>query len=335
MTEERRSTPAVDLDRRRALKVLGAGVGAVAAGTAVDNVLLGFEVLGTNLRKQDLAGLVAGSFFGQLRTTDVGSRRVLLWDDLLRVTRDEEGLETRRYPELDAAAAADLDARYDLDGLVEAGVPVLGDLHGDVSLAFSTSGSFFDRLAAGDPEPEAVELLRSGASAPADVVRTFAGADPADPGAVVDGLVGGFREHARYDYERYAAGAIQYNVLGGRVDVKEPFREDVGFRSLLSADELGMFCYEFADRSIEALHAVPAREQRVPVFAGRVHDRRHRHVYTAIGSVLREDDGYVVPMTFVDYMQPTMYDDLALRGVFGEGLEAYDRRHRATRVDWT
>lgn len=335
MADEPAPASGIDLDRRCALKLLGGGVGGLAAGKAIDNVLLGYEVLGTNLRKQDLAGLVAGGFFAGVRRTDLGGRRVLLWDDVLRVKRGAETRATRRYPEMDADAASALDARHDLDGLVAAGVPVLAALHGDVPLSFAGYEQFFDRLAAGAPEPEAVELLRSGASAPPAVVRAFADADPEDPEAVVAGLVDGFREHTRYDYERYAARSVQDNVLLGAANLREPFREDVDFRSLLATEGTGLFCTEFAARSIEALHAVPARDQRVPVFAGTVSDRRPKHAYTAIGSVLREDDGYVVPMTFVDFTHTTLYDDLNLRGVLGEGLDAYDRRHRASRLYWT
>jgi hypothetical protein len=80
-----------------------------------------------------------------------------------------------------------------------------------------------------------------------------------------------------------------------------------------------------------------------------VTDARHKHVYTGLATVVREDEGgadggeggdenaagdLVVPMTFLDYMHSTQYDDLHLRGVLGEGVNAYDRRHRTDDVYW-
>lgn len=335
MAGERVEAPEIDLERRHALKVLGGGLAAVAAGKAVDNVLLGYEHLGTNLHKQDLAGLVAGSFFAGVRRTDIGDGRVLLWDDVLRVDRGESTRATYRYPALSADRAATIDAEHGLDGYVERGVPALATLHGDVRLEFSQYDAFLERVRAGEPHPEAVELLRSHASAAPGVVREFADANPADTGAVIEGLADGFREHTGYDFERYAAGSIQDNVLFGAADLRAPFRGDVEFRSLLDGSDTGLFCYEFTDRSIEALQAVPASEQTAPVFAGSVYDERHKHVYTAVGSVLRGEEAPVVPVTFLDYTHVAMYDDLTLRGLLGEGLAAYDRRHMATSVRWS
>lgn len=335
MSNERADAQAVDVDRRRALKLLGAGIGTVAAGKAVDNVLLGYEVLGTNLKKQDLSELVSRNFFRGVRRTDLGEHRVLLWGDTLRIQRGESVLSTNEFPALSEATAARLDEGYGLDGYVAVGVPVLVALHGNVRFEFSTSQPFFERVREGDAVPEAVELLRSKASASPATLREFTEADPARPQSVVEGLVDGFREHAGYDLKRYAAGSIQDNVLFGATDLRAPLSGDVDFESVMKSDGVGMFCNEFANRSVEALQAVRAREQDTPVFAGTVHDKRHKHVYTAIASVLREGDGYVVPMTFVDYTHSTLYDDLNLRGLLGEGLEAYNRRHMASAISWS
>jgi hypothetical protein len=40
------------------------------------------------------------------------------------------------------------------------------------------------------------------------------------------------------------------------------------------------------------------------------------------------------PMTFVDYTHTTLYDDVGLTGVLGEGLAAYDDGHRADEIYW-
>jgi hypothetical protein len=39
-------------------------------------------------------------------------------------------------------------------------------------------------------------------------------------------------------------------------------------------------------------------------------------------------------MTFVDYTHSTLYDDFNARGLLGDGVEAYDDRHRATAIEW-
>lgn len=325
----------LDLDRRRALKLLGGGLTTVVAGKAVDNVLLGYELLGTNLRKQELATLVSDGFFAGVRRTDVGAHRLVLWGDTLRIQQGKDVLSKHRYPELSTSDAERLDSRYDLDGYLATGLPVLADLHERIRPSFSNYESFFEQVREGEPVPGAVELLRSVASADPAIVRTFTDADPSEPEAVVEGLVDGFREYGGYDLERYVAGSVQDNVVFGLADLRAPFREDVDFETVMAEDGTGLFCYEFTARSIEALHAVPAREQSAPVFAGSVFDERHKHVYTVIGSVLREGDGYAVPLTFVDYTHSTLYDDLNLRGVLGEGLAAYDRRHMATQIFWS
>jgi hypothetical protein len=41
-----------------------------------------------------------------------------------------------------------------------------------------------------------------------------------------------------------------------------------------------------------------------------------------------------VVMTFVDYTHTTMYDDLHVKAVLGESLNAYNTRHRSTLIQW-
>ena len=95
-----------------------------------------------------------------------------------------------------------------------------------------------------------------------------------------------------------------------------------------------MFCWEFTHRSIEALQAVPAHHQTVPTSGWAIYDRRHWHIYTAIGSVYRSGDEVVIPITFVDYARSTRNNDLHIRWLFGEGIDAYNSRHRATQTFW-
>lgn len=320
------------MERRRFLGLLGGGAGALATGVAVDNVFLGYETLGTNLKKQDLAETTRERFFFGPRRSEVNGVQVELEGPWLRVGDEPE---TYRYPELTAADAAAVDRSHGLGGLVAEGVPTVRDVRGSSRFEFHDYASFFRRVGAGDADAAAVELLRGVGGVDPSRVRAFTGASPASPEAVVEGLVDGFRTHASYDYERYAAGSVTYNVLFGVTDLRDSLEHPVDFEAMLGReDAVGMFCDEFTRRAAEALHAVPAREQRVPVFAGAVVDVRHRHVFSAVGSVLREDGEVVVPITFLDYTHTTMYDDLHARGLLGEGLDAYDRRHRADVVYW-
>lgn len=329
----------VDLDRRRTLKLLAAGAGSVAAGKAIDNVLLGYGVLaGTNLVDQDLATLARNGFLdGRATAATAGDHRLVLDGGTLTV---ETASGTERAS-LTLAEATPADAREVDEDLGLAGAPVeqavtdLRDVRaGAVSFQFANYGPFFERVRDAEARPFTVGLAR-GESSGADraVVAAFTGADPTDPEAVVEGLAAGFREYSGYDLERYVAGSVQDNVVFGLADLRQYFESEVDFRTVMEAD-VGMFCYEFTNRSIEALHAVEAVEQRPPVVAGSVLDRRHKHMYTAVASAIREDGDLVVPVTFVDYTHSTLYDDLNLRGVMGEGVEAYDERHRATKIYW-
>lgn len=341
MSRERRAGPGPDLSRRGAIKLLGAGLGAAAAGKAADNVLLGYgDLVGTNLRAQersgDLAALAAEGFLDAPGTVGVpGARLVRRADRLLVRGRDGTDLASLPLPEATPAAARAVDDEHGLEGATEQVVRDVGAVRrGELSFEFARSGPFFERVGAAEPRPYMVGLARGEAAADPDAVAAFAGADPADPAAVVAGLVEGFREHAYYDVPRYAAGSVQDNVLLGAVDLRRFFREPVDFASLADEGRTGVFCFEFVARSIEALHAAAAPAQSPPVVAGYVHDGRHKHAYTALASVVREDGELVVPTTFVDYTHATLYDDLALRGVLGDGLEAYNDRHRADAVWW-
>lgn len=340
--------------RRRALKLLGiAGVGAGAA-RAVDNVLLGYGgVTGTNLREQDLEPLLTANVEPRRWSYAADGGRLSLDGGTLAVA-GPGGETALDVPTASPDAAADADGLHDLPGTPAAEVVAdLGAIDaGDARFTFHDPAGFFDRVTADRARhrPYTVDALRGAGIRAVDpaTVREFADADPADPRAVVEGLVGGFRRHAYYDVPRYTAGAIKYNVLFGAYDPRQHFEEPVDFESLLASDdETGMFCNEFTDRSLEALHAVPAPAQSVPVAGLSVADWRHKHVYTGITSVLRrpgggrgaagaENDGrdLEVATTFVDYTHTTLYDDFHARGLLGEGLDAYNRRHRADSVSW-
>ncbi|WP_257297806.1 hypothetical protein [Haloarchaeobius sp. FL176] len=330
--------------RRRALTALGT-VGFAGSAKALDNVVVGYGILeGTNLRDQDLA-TVAGQRLHPRRTwTSVQGNELVFADRTAFLSGDgvDETLDLATATSADARALDD-ELGFELfEPLVAADDTLARMVDEDpaavdgLRFEFSTYEPFFERVRDGDARPGAVAWLRENRYTDVEpaTVEAFAGADPREPKAVVDGLVGAFRGHTSYDIPRYAAGSVEDNVLLGSVDLRQHFESPTAFEALEDGRNSGLFCYEFVYRSVEALHSVSAYEQTTPVFGGRVHDERHKHAFTAIGSVLREDDQLVIPMTFVDYTHSTLYDDLALRGVMGRGLEAYNDRHRATDIYW-
>ncbi|MFC7046272.1 hypothetical protein ACFQH6_13405 [Halobacteriaceae archaeon GCM10025711] len=323
------------MERRDVLKLFGGGLLLVGGGKAVDNVLIGYD---ENLLNQDLDSLARERFGATERwERQVGDHTLDRDGDRLRVL-DAAG-ETSATLSLSSATTAEAAAVDDELGLaggpVEQIVADIGALRsGDYVFAFSRLDPFFERVHTADARGFTTDLVRSGWATAPDTVREFTGAAPDEPRAVVQGLMEAFNEHTDYDVPRYLAGSITDNVLFGTVPLRKYFRANVSFPALLDDRHAGMFCYEFTYRSMEALHAVPAFDQRTPVVAGRVHDERHKHVYTAIASVVREDGDLVVPVTFVDYTHTTLYDDFNLTPVLGTGLEAYGDRHRATAIYW-
>ncbi len=331
----------MDLTRRQLLAaVAGSGV-VVGGGKAVDNVFLGYDRLtGTNLQRQDLDPLVAErlSPSGERVATVDGYR--ITQDDGVVSIRDGDGDGDESLASFDPSTADPEDAAAvdeDLglaDGPLEQLVADLGALEaGDVQFRYDSYPEFFDLVAASEDRPYTVSALRGRRSVNATLIEGFANADPADPEAIVEGLVDGFREHTSYDVPRYAAGSIEDNVIFGLHDLRQYFESPTDFGSIVDGNT-GLFCYELTRRSVDALQAIPATEQTTPVFAGYVKDDRHKHVYTIVASAIREDGALVVPVTFVDYTHSTLYDDLRLRWLLGEGLDAYDARHRATSVGW-
>ncbi len=333
-----RALPTPELTRRGALRALAGGGLTLGAAKAVDNVLVGYgDLVGTNLVEQAGSGALASladEGFRPNRGTraSVGGHSMTLGDEGVAVRADGELVAERPPERLRGGWAAALGLPPALSGFAADLGAIARDEH---AYEFHRLEAFFDRVDGATPRPLAVGAMRRWPKAAPASVATFADVEPADTRAVLEGLVGGFRTHSYYDAPRYVAGSIQDNVIFGAVDLRAPFRDPVDFGSLVDGGKTGLFCYEFTHRSLEALHAVPATEQTVPVVAGRVWDQRHKHVYTAVASVVRDDDGLAVPMTFVDYTHTTLYDDAGLRGLLGEGLEAFDSRHRATVVHWS
>lgn len=343
--DRRRATDAVtdadiDLSRREALLALGSGGLALGAGKAVDNVLLGYGVLvGTNLIEQDLAALARERLAPSPATVPLGDHRLVYRPDRIVVgNRAGERVADLRVSEATVDQARDLETELGLSG--DPLSSLIADLRavddGRHRFVFSDPDAFFDRVDSGDSRPMTVAALRGNrfhTPAP-ELIETFTEAEPSDPAAVVEGLATGFREYSRYDIPRYVAGSAEDHLLLGAVDLRSRFESPATFEAILAGENDGLFCYEFAHRSVEALHAVPPHRQDVPVFSAVATDNRHKHAYTGVASAVREDGELLLPMTFVDYTHSTLYDDLELRGILGEGLAAYDERHRTDGIYW-
>jgi len=331
---------------RRGLLARVAGLGAAAGGfRAVDNVLLGYGVLvGTNLRAQQLTPLFTDSLTFTDRRYPLSDGRTLAYaEGTLAVERGDERVAAIDVFEVTPATAGGFDARHDLPGTPGPAEELARDLGairaGDLTVEPLGLDAFFERARGAETRPYAVGPLRGpfhDAVAP-ETVASFTDADPADPAASVDGLATAFREHTDYDLPRYTAGSVEDNVLAGAVDLRQHFESDVEYGAVGDGGHTGLFCYEYARRAAEAFHAVPPTRQTLPVAAAEVIDDRHKHVYTALTTLVREDGGdgdLRLLATFLDYTHVAMYDDAAAQWLMGEGLEAYDSRHRATEVKW-
>lgn len=327
-----------DLERRRVLRAAAVGSLGLGAAKAIDNVLLGYgPLVGENLHTQSLAALASEGLFSGQRSVTADGHELVLVKGTLSVFDGEKRRAGLEVTETTLAEAAELDAELGLEsGPLEQVFRDVRDLTtGEAPFAFGDLTETFERARAAEPRPYTAGLLRGGSfGTSASLVGEFTEADPTDPEAVIRGLVGAFREKTDYDVPRYLAGAVQFNLVMNTVDLREPLADPVDWPALTDGETTGLFCNEYAKRSVEALHAVAPVAQTPPTAGALVFDTRHRHVYTMAASVVREDGELVVPATFLDYMHSTLYDDSGLTGVLGEGLGAYDRRHRATGIGW-
>ncbi len=328
---------------RRGLLARLAGAGALAgAGKAVDNVLIGYGVLvGTNLRAQALGPL----FTEYLSLTErayplADGRRLRYAEDTLTVRAGGAPVARLDLAAATPATASAFDARHDLPGAVGPAEQLTRDLpalaEGTVAVEGLGLSAFYDRARAARTRPFSVAPLRGSFfdGATPETVASATGADPADPPELVGALADTFREETDYDLPRYAAGSVEDNVLAGAVDLRQHFETDVDYDAIATDGDVGLFCYEYARRANEAFHAVAPNRQTLPVASAEVLDDRHKHVYTALTTLVRENGELKLLATFLDYTHVALYDDLRARGPLGDGLEAYNDRHRATEVRW-
>lgn len=322
--------PSIDVTRRKLLGFLGGGAIAALAGKA-GYEYTGFGTIGgTNLVEQDLDAIARRNLSPTAFDLDVGKWRVSYANT--SITVGSRGDETEKTVDVTTVDRHTVSAfEFPIDALVRD----LGAIEsGDVAFDFGRRARFFHRLRGAERRPLTVAALRgSGYRQPAaETVEAFADADPGDVRALHLGLADGFRRRSYFDVPRYLAGTID-RVRGDDVSSLESRNEQTAFDALLE-EPRGMYCYEYALRSVEAFHAKPPRSQTLPVFAGVVIDVRHDHAYTLLASVIRDQGDLVIPVTFLDYFYATVFDTFGVRWAFGEGIGAYDRRHRATRIHY-
>jgi hypothetical protein len=340
--------------RRRFLGLAGGSALSVAGGVAVNNVLLGYgTVTGTNLHEQDLAtkandglGPPAG------RSVDLRGRTVELADAGAVVDGDDLAWTASRE-EVESFAS---DHGLPADALAQLVADVPRFREEEHAVKATGAAEFFERAAAADTRAHTVAALRGPRvrDVRPSLVEQFLDADPADPEAVAYGLVDAFRAHTFYDAPRYVAGAVEDNVLRETVDLREHFESPTGFGAMLDGENDGAFCYDFVYRSMEALQAVDAPDQTVPVVAGYVRDTRHKHAFTGLATVVREDGGggsesgtsgeggpgsgdgteVTLLLTFLDYTPTTTAHSFGVTRAVGDDPDAYTTGHRATEIVW-
>ncbi|MFO7926604.1 MAG: hypothetical protein ACQET5_02280 [Halobacteriota archaeon] len=322
------------ITRRRVLLAGGTSLAAIGGGRALYNTTLGYGQFGrgTNLEAQDLPSVVTEHLSPRYDEEIEGTQ---VQADGNAVFVGETDWLT--FDEGTSREAAELDAEFGLDDRLRSLFDDLSAFHaGEYTFEFHQPSGFFDRFDDGEPRREVVTAIRRYADRTVDpaIVEQFTGTDPSDVAELVAGLTEGFRKHTSYDVPRYLAGSIEDNVIFGAADLREHFEDDVTFEALLESEGTGIFCWELVYRSIEGFQALRPTRQSIPVAACYVSDRRHKHAFTGLLSALRVDGELRLPMTFLDYTHSTLYDDVRVTRILGEGLAAYDDGHRADEVYW-
>lgn len=324
------------MKRRAFLGAAGGSLALLGTGIAIDNTLLGYGPLtGTNLTQQSIKDISDQPFPQEGTQINTPTEITIQHTQSGFFFTNSDG-NTTRYP---------FNSELSHQGIPEDLLEELQTAHTDFQKFYDddftfekyTPNEFFDTLSDSTTHSLTVSGLRGRnyIDVEPSLVKEFTGISPTDTNELVSALATAFRQSAYYDGPRYIAGAIQDNVLFGATDLREYFRSDVRLKNLVETDEeVGMFCYEYTWRSLEAFHAVPAVNQTVPVFACTVIDDRHKHVYTLLGSVYEENGELRVPVTFLDYTHAVLYDDVNARGILGNGVNGYNDRHRATNIWW-
>lgn len=314
------------MNRRQVLSLGARGALALGAAKTLHNTVLGYGHfgLGENITTQDLESMLESGlwlppvFSEELNGTPVRKRG--------------ESVEYRAPSGWTEATAVDAPETISrLDSAITA------VQNGDISWEFHQYDDFFDAVFDGKTLPVLVELLRrpNFRTADPDLVAAFTGTNPTDSQSLLMGLRVGFRSHTNYDIPRYLAGSVDDNLLPFDAGLRDPFRPTARLQTLLEADDsVGLFCGEYSRLAIAAIHSITAQTQSPPLLGMYVRNRHHKHVYIGVASAIWRDSQLTLPVTFLDYSDATLFDDLSLTKVLGEGFNAYDTNHRVDEIVW-
>ncbi|MFB6283990.1 MAG: hypothetical protein ABEK59_08685 [Halobacteria archaeon] len=325
------------MDRRKFLKLSGAtgylSLTAVVWYKILDNIHFGY---GKNVTNQDVSSKVeenltpASVHKGRMDGYDVKTDH-----DLISFSKKDNQIDTvnvgdRTVNEQSERIDATVGSQLDL-------LPVHLDRirSGEFEVKPMSMDSFFRYTEKNNSNHYATGVLRNKSHVDKKPqITEFSGAQPSDPENFLYSLSDSFQENATYDVHRYVAGSITYHVLMNKYDVRDLLEHDVDYEALNDNEQTAMFCYEFTNRSIEGLHSASPRKQDPPVFAGSVSDRRHKHVYTVVASLVTDGRDVEIPLTFVDYTYKTLYDGVGMDDLLGKDINGYDDHHRITDIYW-
>ncbi len=322
----------IELNRRNLLKACIGGISSFGIFKSIDNVFLGYGTfVGTNLIEQDLPFFAKTGFRIRPTKIDVKDYKIYIDKDYIRISDKIELIEKISIDSTHKASR--LDEYFGFDGILKQISSDLSDINnGSYTFEFYSVKDFFNKLNESNPRGYTSEIIRGWPGGNPKTISEFTKPNLKYTREISENLIKGFRNRSYYDIPRYIAGSIEDNIIFGTVDLRSMFNREVDFKSL-NKDKSGMFCFEFVRRSIEALHSLPAYQQTPPVIGVFVGDNRHKHAYTGIASIIKEDE-LKVPMTFVDYTHTTLYDDFKLTSLLGNGFNAYDKGHRVSYIKW-
>lgn len=326
------------LNRRQLLTGIGGGLLGGGIIGSIYNTTLGFGTggSGTNLHQQaqneTLAGIAKRGLY-----PDHGS----IWldnDVLLRITGDTVTVQYADGSDTTFNLHSDnVPTENDLDVIIANLAEDLSDLRsGNFRFEFLSVNAFFDRVETVHLQPYTTGFLRRGtyqsSNGPhSDVPDEIIHENSHDQ---IYRLKDVFSERITYDIPRFITGAIDDNIFRRRTELRKRFSTETGLPAMYEGTHARLLCDEIASIAQTILHLTAVDRQRPPLSVSVVHDYRHKHLFNGISTVQRTDRGLSIPTTFVDYTYVTLITDLRLRWLLGDGLDAFDTRHRADNISW-
>ncbi len=314
--------------RRRELLRTGVGAGVtLGLARALHNTVIGYGQfgIGENLTEQHIGGLARAGYPGP------NGGRLALGDGELLI-----GTESVRYREDGTDEWTSVGAAETPESVQTLTSDIRSLQRGEFDVEVFPLEDFFEWIDQRQSRPTLLGLLRRQHAVRPDrsLIDEFTGIDPGNGKTLLGGLAEAFAESTTYDIPRYAAGSVQDNLLPVDVDLRGPFRPDIGFEQLVDADGIGLFCGEYTLLTNRALRSVPPADQSPPLRGLTVYNDRHKHVYNGVISVVESENGLVIPVTFVDYTFTTLRATVGLDNIAPGEKNAYGTGHRADRINW-